>query len=98
MTNPYADYQKTGLDSMIKLAKTLCRLVQTFEVIIRAIFPDSIPINALLVAIKDLCVLIPEVETEFLQWETNTALPPADPLDTAGINPDAPEAVDPDFT
>lgn len=98
MTNPYADYQKTGLDSMIKLAKTLCRLVQTFEVIIRAIFPDSIPINALLVAIKDLCVLIPEVETEFLQWETNTALPPSDPLDTAGINPDAPEAVPPDFT
>lgn len=97
MTNPYADYQKTGLDKMIKLAKTLCRLVLDFEVIIIAVFPDSDPIKFLLAAIKDLCALIPAAEAEFAAWEMNTALPPADPMDTAGINPEADEAVPPDF-
>lgn len=98
VANPYEDYQKTGLDKMLKLAKTLCRLVQAFEVIIRAKFPDSVPIKALLVAIANLCQLLPAADAEFAAWELNTAPVPSDPMDTGGINPDAPEAIDPEFT
>lgn len=98
MSNPYEDYKKTGLDKMIKLAKVLCRLVQTFKVIIDAKFPDSVPIQALVTAIIALCALIPDAESEFLAWELDQTLPPADVGDTLGINPDAPAAQPPDLT
>lgn len=98
MPTPYEDYKKTGLDKMIKLAKTLCFLVQTFEVIIRAKFPDSVPIMALLDAIKALCLLIPDADAEFQQWILDQTPPPADSADIAGINPDAPEAPEGDIT
>ena len=96
-TNPYEDYQRTGLDKMIKLAKVLCRLVQTFEVIIRAKFPDSAPINALLTAIATLCTLIPEADAEFQAYILDQTPPPADAGDTVGINPEAPAAQPPDL-
>lgn len=98
MPTPYEDYKKTGLDKMIKLAKTLCLLVQTFEVIIRSKFPDSVPINALLDAIKTLCLLVPDADAAFQEWVLDQTPPPADSADIAGINPDAPAAVDPDIT
>jgi hypothetical protein len=96
--NPYEDYQKTGLDKMIKIARTLCRLVQTFEIIIRAKFPDSVPINALLSAIAALCLLIPEAETEFRAYVVDATPPPSDALDTVGIDESAPPAASPDLT
>lgn len=96
--NPYEDYQKTGMDKMIKLAKVLCRLVQTFEVIIRAKFPDNVAIIALLEAIKNLCVLIPDADAEFQAYILDQTLPPADPNEISGINPDAPSAKPPDLT
>lgn len=98
MSNPYVDYQKTGLDKMIKLAKILCRLVQTFEVIIRAKFPDSLPIIALLEAIKNLCLLVPDADAEFQAFILDQTPPPADASEAAGINPDAPAAQPPDLT
>lgn len=98
MTNPYADYEKTGLDKMIKLAKVLCRLVQTFAVIINAKFPDSVPIQALLAAILALCPLIADADAEFLAYKIDSTLPPSDAGETVGINPDAPAAVDPELT
>lgn len=98
MPNPYADYQRTGLDKMIKLAKVLCRLVLDFKIIILAVFPDSEPIKLLIAAIEDLCQLIPEAEAEFAAWELDVTLPPSDPAETAGINPDAPAASAPDIT
>lgn len=97
-TNPYADYEKTGMDKMIKLAKVLCRLVQTFEVIIRAKFPDNVAIIALLEAIKNLCVLIPDADAEFQAYILDQTPPPSDPNEISGINPDAPAAQPPDLT
>lgn len=96
--NPYEDYKKTGLDKMIKLAKVLCRLVQTFKVIIDAKFPDSVPIQALVTAILALCPLIADADADFMAWELDQTLPPADAGDTMGINPDAPAAEAPDIT
>lgn len=98
MPSPYDDYQKTGLDKMLALAKTLCRLVLTFKIIILAKFPDSLPIQALITAIEGLCALIPEAETEFRQWQLDQTLPPDDASENAGIDPDAPEALPPDYT
>ena len=98
MPTPYEDYKKTGMDKMIKLAKTLCFLVATFEVIIRAKFPDSVPIIALLDAIKVLCTLLPEADAEFQQWILDQTPPPADSGDIAGINPEAPAAPEGDIT
>jgi hypothetical protein len=97
MSNPYSDYKKTGMDKMLALAKTLCRLVNAFETIIINVFPDSPAIILLMGAIKNVCALLPEAEGEFLQWQLDQTLPPADAGDISGINPDAPAAIDPDF-
>lgn len=97
MTSYYDDFQKTGLDKMLKIAKVLCRLVQTFRVIIDAKFPDSVPIQALMTAISLLCPLIADADAEFRAYQTDSTLPPADALETVGIDPDAPDAIDPDF-
>lgn len=98
MTNPYADYKKTGMDKMLALAKTLCRLVQAFEVVINNVFPDSPAIILLMGAIKNVCALLPDAETEFVAWQLDQTPPPADASETAGINPDAPAASAPDIT
>jgi hypothetical protein len=97
MSTPYEDYQKTGLKKMIELAKVLCRLVQTFEVIIRAKFPDSVPIIALLDAIAVLCTLIPAADADFQAYALVTTPMPEDAAEIAGIDPTAPPAEDPDL-
>jgi|SRR5690349_11665585 len=98
LPNPYADYKKTGMDKMLALAKTLCRLVQAFEVIINAVFPDSVAIQLLLTAIKNVCALLPDAEAEFYAWQLDQTLPPADAGDALGIIVDAPPAQAPDIT
>lgn len=96
--NPYSDYQKTGLDKMIKFAKILCRLVMTFKVVIDAKFPDNVPIQALVTAILALCPLIPDADMAFAEYQLDQTLPPDDSGDITGINPDAPAAQPPDLT
>lgn len=98
MPTPYDDYQKTGMDKAIKFAKILCGIVQTFEPIIRAKFPDNGAIIALLEAIKSVCTLLPAADAEFQQYQLDQTMPPADAEDAAGIDPSAPAAVPPDFT
>lgn len=95
--NPYEDYQKTGLEKMIKFAKVLCGLVATFKVVIDAKFPDNVAIQALVTAILALCPLIPEADAEFKAYQLDMTLPPSDAGETGGINVDAPPAVPPDF-
>lgn len=98
LPNPYAEREKTGYKKMLDLAKTLCRLVQQFEVIIRARFGDNIAIIALLESIKALCELLPEADAAF-QAETLVITPPSETSeDTAGYDPSAPPAADPDLT
>lgn len=95
--NPYADYEKTGFKRLLDLAKLCCKLVGQWEVVIRAVFPDSLAILALLEAVKELCLLIPAADAEYLEATTQAA-PPSDVVeDTAGFDPSAPPAVDPDF-
>ena len=97
-SNPYEDYQKTGMDKMIKLAKVLCRLVATFKVVIDAKFPDNVAIQALMTAILALCPLIPDADAEFQAYQLDVTPPPSDAGEIIGINPDATPASPPDLT
>jgi hypothetical protein len=97
-TSPYDDYKKTGVNKMLALAKTLCRLVQMFRVIIVAKFPESGAIYALLIIIDQLCELLPEADAEFKAYN-DSLVPPADTSEeTGGYDPSAPEALPPDYT
>jgi hypothetical protein len=95
--NPYADFKRDGMDKVIALAKTLCRLILTFEVVIRAKYGDNIAIIALLEAVKNLCGLLPAEDAEFQAIALDTTLPPENPAEIGGIDPSAPPAEEPDF-
>lgn len=97
MTNPYADYEKTGYKRLLDLAKTLCRLVQQWEVVIRAKFSDNLAIMALLEAVLQLCVLLPAADAEY-QALTLVVTPPEDTSETTpGYDPSADEPLPPDY-
>lgn len=98
MTNPYADYQKDGLNTLLNLCKAMCRLIQQWEPVIREKYGDNDAIIALLDLNLELCALLPAADIAFKEISLDQTLPPADPSEAAGINPDAPDAVDPDFT
>lgn len=96
--NPYSTYQRDGMDRMLTLLKACCRLVQEWEAVIRAKYGENEQIIALLDLTLELCDLLPAADSAFKAISTDTTLPPADPSEAAGINIDAPAAVDPDIT
>ena len=96
--NPYETYQKDGVDRLLQLCKAMCRIVQAWEAVIRAKYGDNESIIALLDVTLELCALLPAADSAFKAISTDTTLPPSDAGETAGINPDAPAAVDPDIT
>lgn len=98
MTNPYADYQRDGMDRLLALCKAMCRIVQAWEVVIREKYGDNTAIINLLEATLTLCDLLPEADAAFKAISLDQTLPPSDPSEIAGINPDAPASVPPDFT
>lgn len=98
MTNPYATYQKDGVDRLLQLCKAMCRLIQQWEPVIREKYGDNTHIIALLETCLELCALLPAADIEFKALSTDMTPPPSDAGETAGINPDAPAAVDPDIT
>jgi hypothetical protein len=98
MSSPYLDYQRDGLNALLNLCKAMCRLIQQWEPVIREKYGDNVGIIALLDLNLELCALLPAALTEFSAISLDQTLPPADPSSAAGINPDAPDAVDPDFT
>lgn len=98
MANPYESYEKTGYKKLLDLAKTLCRLVQQWEVVIRAKFGDNLAIMALLEAVLQLCVLLPAADAEY-QALTLVQTPPSDVVEeTPGYDPSADEPLPPDYT
>lgn len=98
MSNPYADYQRDGFDKLLQLCKAMCRIVQAWEVVIREKYGDNTSIIALLDLTLELCALLPAADAAFKAIALDQTPPPEDPMDTAGINFDAPAAVDPDIT
>ena len=98
MPNPYADYQRDGFSTLLLLCKELCKLITTFEPVIRAKYGDNEAIMALLDLNIQMCSLLPEADAEFKEISNDNSLPPADAGDTVGINPSAPAAADPDLT
>ena len=96
--SPYLSYQKDGMDRMLTLLKACCRLVQEWEAVIRAKYGDNEQIIALLDLTLELCALLPAADAAFKAISTDTTLPPSDPSEASGINPDAPAAVAPDIT
>lgn len=97
MSSQYLDYKKDGLTKLIQLAKTLCKLILTFEVIIRAKYGDNIAIIALVDAVKNLCALLPAADEAFSEFADDTPPPSEDPAEIPGIDPTAPPAADPDI-
>lgn len=89
---------RDGIDKLVKLAKALCRTVQLFTPLLLKKYPGNELIQTLLTAINGVCLLIPEVENEFLEPEGLNTDPLADPDGTPGINPSLPPAEEPDFT
>lgn len=98
MTNPYASYQKDGVDKLLQLCKAMCRIVQAWEPVIREKYADNTAIIALLEVTLELCSLLPAADAAFKEISLDQTLPPADPSETLGINVDAPPASAPDIT
>lgn len=96
--NPYTTYQKDGVDRLLQLCKAMCRLIQQWEPVIREKYGDNTQIIALLETCLELCALLPAADASFKAISTDMTPPPSDAGETAGINPDAPDAVDPDIT
>lgn len=97
MANPYADYEKTGYKKLLDLAKTLCRLVQQWEVVIRAKFGDNVAMMALLTAVLALCELLPAADAEYQAFTLATTPPDETSEETAGYDPSADEPLPPDY-
>jgi len=89
---------RDGIDKLVKLAKTLCRTVQIFTPLILKKYPDNTLIQSLLTAINAVCLLIPEVENEFLEDTGLNDEPLENPEGINGINPSLPPAPDPNIT
>lgn len=97
MTSPLADFKRDGMTKLVGLAKVMCKTVTTFKPVILAKFGSNLAIVALIEAIEGVCTLLPEAENEFLAIHVDSTPPPADPADIAGLDPDAWEALPPDY-
>lgn len=96
MTHVEGFPDRDGLDKIVILAKVLCRLVQSFTAILLKKYPNNTTITALLAAINTLCLLIPDVENEFLVEGGTNEIPLDSPELIPGINPGLPPAPDPE--
>jgi hypothetical protein len=98
LPNPYADYEKDGFNQLLKLCKAMCRIVQSWETVIRAKYGDNENIINLLDLTLELCALLPAADAAYQAENLVTTPPDATSEETAGYDPSAPEAVPPDFT
>ena len=92
MTHVDGFTDRDGLDKLVKLGKVLCRTVQAFSPILLKKYPDNPTIIALLAAINGVCLLLPDVENEFLIEEGANDIPVDTPELIPGINPGLPAA------
>lgn len=97
MTSPYADVKRDGMNSLLKFAKLLCAIVQSFGAVIRSKYADNPAIIALVTAIDAVCALLPEAQAEFAEFPSDDGLPPSDPSEALGIDENAPPAPDPEI-
>lgn len=86
---------RDGLDKLVALGKALCRIVQLFKPILLKKYNDNATIVALIVAIEGVCLLLPDVENEFLVEGGTNDVPLDTPEEIVGINPGLPPAPDP---
>jgi len=86
---------RDGIDKLVKLGKLMCATVAAFAPLLLKKYPDNDTIIALLAAINAVCLLLPDVENEFLIEEGTNDIPLETPELIPGINPGLPPAVDP---
>lgn len=91
----YALRKVDGLASIVKLGKAICRITQAFSPIIKAKYPESPNILALLTAIDAVCALLPDAQAE-MNADTGDNTDIAGEADIAGTNPSAPDPVYPE--
>lgn len=90
MPRNYDSIKRDGGNKLIQLAKVLCRLVQTFAVVLRGKYGDNVAVMALLTAIEALCPLIPEAEFALVEYSGDNDTPLNDPSEILGTDPSAP--------
>lgn len=83
--------QRDGVTSIINLAKTMCRLVNTFKPIILQKYGENVAIVGLITAIDGLCEALPAAQSAFYDPQGDNIDIAENPELTPGINPAAPE-------
>lgn len=98
MTSPYFEWKRDGLSTMIKVARFMCKLINEWAHVIESKYAEKPHILLLLGAAQAMCELLPAAQAEFDAFGFEDAPAPIDPSEMAGINPDAPDAPDPEIT
>lgn len=89
---------RDGIDKLVKFAKLLCALVQSFAPLWAKKYPDNPTIAALIVAINAVCAMLPDVESEFIHNTGDNSDVLENPENTNGINPSREPSYPPDYT
>jgi hypothetical protein len=86
---------RDGLDKLVKIGKLMCTIVASFSALLLKKYPNNETITALLAAIGAVCLLLPDVEAEFLQATGDNSDALENPDEINGINEGLDPAPDP---
>ena len=91
MSNPaiYDNRQRDGLQSINKLAKQMCLLVNTFGPIIELKYRGNPAVLTALEVARTACTIVPSLDSVLIVGGDND-VPASDPADIVGIDPTAP--------
>lgn len=95
MTSPYADWKKDGLTVLLRVARTLCGIIQQWGGVIKSKYSENTAIVTLVELAEALCVALPSAQAEFDAYPSDDPLPPTDTSTILGIDPSAPAEPDP---
>lgn len=84
----YDNRQRDGISSLLKLAKQMCLLTNTFGPIIEKKYRNSPSVLAALEAARAVCAIVPALDTVANNPEGDY-VPPEDPADWPGVDPSA---------
>ena len=98
MTTPYANVERDGMTTIIKLAKQLCRIVSAVRHILQGKWGDNPTVMLLVEAIEALCPLIAAAEIEAISIGGLNEVPDDDFGNIVGISANKPPAGDPNLT
>lgn len=96
MTSPYADWKKDGLNTLLKISRSICAVMTKWGGVIKDKYADQPDIVAMVVALEVVCGLLPAAQAEYDAFPSDDGLPPSDTSTILGIDPSAPPTGDPE--